>query len=116
MAIYRKNVLSDQGGQNKTRQIYTYLKKRSTSAEEKHIKSWATTWSDKYIFGWVHCTCDLTKKLRRYNYQRYVDSTLYLKKTLFKIMIYLCLLLHVLFWKVGLMVLDIHPYPFSGMD
>lgn len=54
MAIYRKNVLSDQGGQNKTRQIYTYLKKRNTSAEEKHIKSWATTWSDNYIFGWVH--------------------------------------------------------------
>lgn len=26
MAIYRENVLSDQGGQNKTRQIYTYLK------------------------------------------------------------------------------------------
>lgn len=34
MAIYKENVLSDQGGQNKTRQIYTYLKK-STSAEEK---------------------------------------------------------------------------------
>lgn len=35
MAIYRENVLSDQGGQNKTRQIYTYLKERSTSAKEK---------------------------------------------------------------------------------
>lgn len=53
MAIYRENVLSDQGGQNKTRQIYTYLK-NVVHPLKNNIKSWATTWSDNYMFGWGH--------------------------------------------------------------
>lgn len=46
------SVSSGRPKQDKT-DLYV-LQKRSTSAEEKKIKSWATTWSNNYIFDWGH--------------------------------------------------------------
>lgn len=74
---------------NKTRQIYSYLKKRSTSAKEKKVKSCATTWSYGFILG----LGNLTQKSGRYVHLRYVDQPcMYIHVILFKLMISLYLL------------------------